>query len=132
MIYGIGSDIVELARMQRLFERYGQRLAERVLAATEMPAWQRSKDPARFLARRFAAKEAISKALGTGLRAPVTLHAIAVGHDALGKPFFVAATAALQAYWTQHGLGATHLSLSDEREYIIAFAVIEKAPACAH
>jgi holo-[acyl-carrier protein] synthase len=78
-----------------------------------------------YLATRFAAKEAFGKALGLGVRAPATLTAIAVAHDAYGKPEFRFAPA-LAAYMAENGLRA-HLSLSDEREYAVAFVVVEKA-----
>ena len=80
--------------------------------------------PGRFLAKRFAAKEAFGKALGTGVAAPATLHAVRVGHDALGKPLFEY-TPELEVYLRERGLAA-HLSLSDETDYVVAFAVIEK------
>src|SRR5690349_20435322 len=86
MIYGIGTDIVAVARIVTFHQRHGERALEKVLAPSELTACRGSADPARFLAKRFAAKEALGKALGTGIRAPVLLPAIAVAHDALGKP----------------------------------------------
>lgn len=126
MIHGIGTDLVQLRRMRAALERHGERFALRILAASEVEAWRAHRDPARFLAKRFAAKEAFGKALGTGVAVPATLHAVRVGHDAAGKPDFDY-DEALAAYLAERGLGA-HLSLSDEDDYVIAFAVIDRRP----
>lgn len=123
MIVGIGTDIVAVERLRRLWDRHGQRAAERLLAVDEFPDLERATDKGRFLAKRFAAKEAFAKAYGTGVRPPVTLTAIAVGHDELGKPVLrfngslALATANLRP----------HLSLSDEAEFAVAFVVLEQA-----
>ncbi|HMV62522.1 MAG TPA: holo-ACP synthase [Zoogloea sp.] len=124
MIHGIGTDIVRVARLDEALARHGARFAERILAEPERVAWQAARQPARHLAKRFAAKEAFGKALGTGVAAPATLHAVRVGHDPLGKPVFEYAPA-LAAYLAERGLVA-HLSLSDEADYVLAFAVIEQ------
>ncbi len=124
MIHGIGTDIVRIVRMSDALARHGARFAERILADTEMSAFEAAHDRARLLAKRFAAKEAFGKALGTGVAAPATLHAVRVGHDALGKPLF-AFSPALAEYMQARGLVA-HLSLTDETDYVVAFAVIEK------
>ncbi|MDR1229761.1 MAG: holo-ACP synthase [Azoarcus sp.] len=123
MIHGIGTDIVRIDRLHAALGRHGEAFALRILAAAEHEAWRAARDPARFLAKRFAAKEAFSKALGTGLTAPATLCALAVEHDAFGKPRFGYGER-LASHMTAQGLSA-HLSLSDERDYVIAFAVIE-------
>src|SRR5882672_5351191 len=86
MIVGVGVDIVDMSRMERLLGEYGDQFARRILAPAERPAFEASTRPVWFLANRFAAKEALSKALGTGLRYPVTLHAISVSSDVIGKP----------------------------------------------
>lgn len=124
MIHGIGTDIVRVARLTDALSRHGARFAERILAPAERPAFDAAHDQARLLAKRFAAKEAFGKALGTGVAAPATLHALWVEHDELGKPSF-AYTPALAAYLQERGLCA-HLSLTDEADYVVAFAVIEK------
>lgn len=124
MIHGVGTDIVRVARMDEALARHGERFAWRILHEQERPAFSASRMPGRFLAKRFAAKEAFGKALGTGVAAPATLHAVRVGHDALGKPLFEY-TPELEAYLRERGLAA-HLSLSDETDYVVAFAVIEK------
>lgn len=123
MIHGIGADIVRIERVQRVLERHGERFAQRVLAPSEIEAWRASADPARLLAKRFAAKEAFGKALGTGVAVPATLRAVAVAHDARGKPGYVY-DQRLARYMGIHCLRA-HLSLSDEQDTVIAFAVIE-------
>lgn len=124
MIHGVGTDIVRVARMGEALARHGARFAERILDVSERPAFEQARDPARLLSKRFAAKEAFGKALGTGVAAPATLHAVRVAHDALGKPLFELAPP-LAAYMQERGLVA-HLSLSDETDYVVAFAVIEK------
>lgn len=123
MIFGIGTDIVAIKRLQGMWERHGERIAEKLLAPQEMAAFERASDKGRFLAKRFAAKEAFSKALGTGIRPPATLPAIAIVHDELGKPQleFVGELAKLVE---SRGLAA-YLSLSDEADYAIAYVILE-------
>lgn len=125
MIYGVGTDIVRVARMADALTRHGARFAERILDVSEQPGFHSAAAPERFLAKRFAAKEAFGKALGTGVAVPATLHALRVGHDALGKPHFEYSPS-LADYMAERGLSA-HLSLSDEAEYVVAFAVIERS-----
>jgi holo-[acyl-carrier protein] synthase len=124
MIFGIGTDIVSVARIRQGLERHGERYAEHILMPAEREEFARAHDPARFLAKRFAAKEAFSKAFGTGLRAPVTLHTVGVGHDELGKPHFEFAEE-VAALLRESKLNAM-LSISDEKEYVVAFALIEQ------
>ena len=127
MIFGIGTDIVAIARLRRLYERHRERVLEKLLASSEMSAFARSKDPARFLAKRFAAKEALGKAIGIGVAAPATLPNIEIVHDALGKPAFDYAPE-LARYLHERRLTA-HLSLSDESDYVVAFVVVEQGQA---
>lgn len=124
MIYGIGTDIVAVDRLQRLLDRHGARAVDKLLAPAEIPAFEQSRAPARFLAKRFAAKEAFGKALGTGVAAPATLTQIAVGHDALGKPVLEFAPQ-LAALLESKGLSA-QLSISDEQAYAVAFVILEQ------
>ena len=124
MIFGIGTDIVAVARIRDGLAKHGERYPQMILADSEQADFARAPDPARFFAKRFAAKEAFSKAFGTGLRSPVTLHAIAVAHDELGKPVF-AFDAALSTLLQARGLRA-QLSISDEKDYVVAFAIIEQ------
>ena len=124
MIHGVGTDIVRVARLADALERHGARFAERILDASERAAFAAAPDPARLLAKRFAAKEAFGKALGTGVAVPATLHAVAVGHDARGKPEY-RFDERLAAHMRDNALRA-HLSISDEDEHIVAFALIER------
>ena len=124
MIYGIGTDIVNIARIRAACERHGERFAARILAPVELSAWREHSDPPRLLAKRFAAKEAFAKAYGSGVRAPVLLPALAVSHDDLGKPYFVF-HGALAQLLSERGLTA-HLSISDEADYAVAYVILEQ------
>ena len=124
MIHGVGTDIVRVARLADALERHGARFADRILDVSEREAFAAAPNPARLLAKRFAAKEAFGKALGTGVAAPATLHAVAVVHDARGKPEY-RYDERLAAHMRDNGLRA-HLSISDEDEHIVAFALIER------
>jgi holo-[acyl-carrier protein] synthase len=124
MIFGIGTDIVEYARIEKIFSRYGVRFAERVLSEREWPEFQTSVNQPRFLAKRFAAKEAFAKAAGSGLREPVSLRRIVITHDGLGKPV-LQFDETLRNYLAQLGINGHHLSISDERSVIVAFVVLE-------
>lgn len=124
MIYGVGVDLVEPQRVARLLDRYGERFARRVLAPGEWPQYSKSPKPALFLANHFAAKEAFSKALGTGFRGFVTLQRISVVQDRLGKPSF-AFHRELEALLRERGVRRHHLSLSDEASMACAFVVLE-------
>ncbi|OWY40615.1 holo-ACP synthase [Xenophilus sp. AP218F] len=124
MIYGIGTDLVEVARMQALVARWGLKAGRRLLTAAERAEFEACADPGRFLAKRFAAKEAFAKALGTGVTAPAVLTAIGVGHDELGKPLLVLSDE-LAAFLAARGVTRSHLSISDERGHALAFVVLE-------
>lgn len=125
MIFGIGTDIVSYQRIEASHARYGARFAERILSPQELPEYRVNIDPVRLLMKRFAAKEALAKAVGSGLRYPVTLQRISVTHDVLGKPSF-AFDAELNAHFIQLGVTRHHLSISDERDSAVAFVVLEK------
>jgi holo-[acyl-carrier protein] synthase len=124
MIFGIGTDIVEVSRIKEALDRYGEAFARRILTDTELTEFQRSHTQARFLAKRFAAKEAFAKALGTGVRAPATMQNIGVSHDALGKPVLVLAPV-LQALVEEKQISRQHVSISDEKALAVAFVVLE-------
>lgn len=124
MIHGIGTDIAAVARLRSLWERHGERALEKILAPSERKDFESAPDKGRFLAKRFAAKEAFSKALGTGVRPPATLPNIAVVHDEAGKPAFAYGDE-LAALVAGRGLAA-HLSISDEAEYAVAYVILEK------
>lgn len=125
MIYGIGTDIVAVSRLRGMWERHGDRVLGKILAPQEMEDFAKAADKGRFLAKRFAAKEAFSKALGTGVRPPATLLAIAVSHDHFGKPV-LAFSGQLEKMLNNQNLKA-HLSISDEAEYAVAYVILEQA-----
>ncbi len=125
MIHGIGTDIVGVGRLQRDLDRHGQRFAARILTTAELTAFHDAAQPAHFLAKRFAAKEALVKALGTGFREGIGLRDISVRNDALGKPE-LRFSDRLETRLREQGIVASHLSLSDERDYAIAFVVLER------
>ena len=124
MIFGIGTDVVEVARMDASITKFGLAFAERILSVEELESFSHSNQKAQFLAKRFAAKEAFSKALGTGLRAPATFQNISITHDALGKPLFKFAPDLLQ-FLRIKGIHHQHLTVSDERALAVAFVVLE-------
>lgn len=124
MILGIGTDIVSVKRLQTNLGKYGDRFAQRILAEREFDQYQRSARAANFLAKRFAAKEAMAKAIGTGFRDGISLGHIAVTNDELGKPQIVCTGHALEAI-ARMGVTACHLSISDEQDYAIAFVTLE-------
>jgi holo-[acyl-carrier protein] synthase len=124
MILGIGTDIVTVARIEAASARHGAAFAARILSAQELAEYATQAHPARFLSKRFAAKEAFAKATGHGLRHPVSLQRITVAHDELGKPIFLF-DAELSAHLSKLGVVAHHLSLSDERDTAVAFVILE-------
>ena len=124
MIFGIGTDIVEVARIEDSLKQFGDAFATRILAESELESYRASHIKARFIAKRFAAKEAFSKALGTGLRAPATFQNITVAHDDLGKPILVLAPE-LQSFLTTKNIQKMHISISDEKNLAAAFVVLE-------
>ncbi len=124
MIYGIGIDVVEPQRVERLRDKYGERFARRVLTPLEWPGYLRTARPVLFLANRFAAKEAFSKAMGTGFRYPVTLQCISVVQNAAGKPS-LEFHPNLERLISSRGIVRHHLTISDERALACACVVIE-------
>ena len=125
MIYGIGTDIVTVSRIGKMCKTYGANaVADKILSRIEYLEWPSASNPVLFLAKRFAAKEAFAKASGQGLRAPVTLGALAVTHDALGRPGWAFADELAQ-WLTARGVQRCHLSISDERAQCLAFVVLE-------
>ncbi|OOG27207.1 holo-ACP synthase [Thioalkalivibrio denitrificans] len=122
-ILGIGSDLVSIARVEQLLARHGGRFAERILHPVEWPGYHRSAAPAAYLARRFAAKEAVSKALGVGVGAHMRFTDAGVDHDDSGRPVLVL-TGRAETTAARLGVKDSHISLSDEREYALAFVVL--------
>ena len=124
MIYGIGIDVVETHRVARLLEQYGERFARRVLTPKEWPGYERTRNRVLFVANRFSAKEAFSKAMGTGFRYPVTLQCISIVQNRAGKPGleFHPKLAALMA---ERGIIGHHVTISDEKSVACACVVLE-------
>lgn len=125
MIYGIGIDIIEPQRVERLLAKYGERFARRVLTPLEWPGYLKTVRPVLFVANRFSAKEAFSKAMGTGFRYPVTLQCISVVQNRAGKPGFEFHPR-LDELVKDRGIIAHHLTISDEKTLACACVVLEK------
>lgn len=126
MIYGIGADLVNIKRIEEALFRFGDRFLHRILNAEEVAACAQSSQPARFLAKRFAAKEAFSKAFGTGIGEDVGWHDVSVSHDALGKPL-IHPSPSLREKMHLRQITHTHISITDETEQALAFVVLEKS-----
>lgn len=124
MIYGIGTDIVRVARMEQDIARYGEKFAERILTDTELNEYRQSNARAHFLARRFAAKEAAAKAMGTGFRDGLHLRDIGVTHDTHGKPL-LEFTGRAQEFMREKSITTVHISLADEEDNAVAFVTLE-------
>ena len=124
MIYGIGIDVIQPHRVARLLGKYGERFVNRVLTPLELPRYARSAQPVLFLANRFAAKEAFSKAMGTGFRYPVTLQCISVVQNSAGKPGF-SFSEPLNELVGKQGIIGHHLTISDESSLACACVVLE-------
>jgi len=126
MIFGIGTDIVRVERIQADLERFGERFAERILTAAEMQEFRGNASKPNFLARRFAAKEAAVKAMGTGFSNGIQLHDIEVTHDPQGKPLLNFHGRA-QQFLHEKRITVAHISLADEQDNAVAFVTLEIA-----
>ncbi len=124
MIYGVGQDLVEIRRIERALARFGERFAKRILCGPELARFHRHRQPAAYLAKRFAAKEAFTKALGTGIHAPANWHGVWVINLRSGKPQ-LEFSAELESFLEHKGIRRTHLSLTDEREIACATVILE-------
>ena len=127
MILGIGTDLCEIARIQRALDRFGERFAGKILVDAELQRFRRHRNPAAYLAKRFAAKEALSKALGTGIRFPVNWHNVRVENAASGKPT-LQFSRDLELLLERRGVTAVHLSLADETGLASAVVILEGKP----
>ncbi|WP_039055921.1 holo-ACP synthase [Enterobacter sp. Bisph1] len=123
-ILGLGTDIVEIARIEAVIARSGDRLAKRVLSDNEWALYQAHQQPVRFLAKRFAVKEAAAKAFGTGIRNGLAFNQFEVFNDALGKPSLRLWDEALLMA-ERLGVRTMHVTLADERHYACATVIIE-------
>ncbi|MDH4133519.1 MAG: holo-ACP synthase [Gammaproteobacteria bacterium] len=126
MIFGIGTDIVRVARMQKNVERYGEKFAERILTSAELEEYRLESRKAHFLAKRFAAKEAAAKAMGTGFRDGLMLHHIGVTHDPAGKPQLAFSDQAAD-FIAANAITGIHVSLADEEDNAVAFVTLSKS-----
>ncbi|MCX4186448.1 holo-ACP synthase [Methylophaga sp. OBS4] len=123
MIFGIGTDLVHIPRMQSLLDKHGDKIASRILSDAEFAEFKLQLKPAAYLAKRFAAKEAAAKALGTGFRDGLSLRHIVVSNNALGKPELSFELAGLTLTKQLH-IGRSLLSLSDDHEYASAYVIL--------
>ena len=129
MIYGLGTDICDVRRIRHSLERHGERFARKILSEAELSTWRaRSarwpERGVRYLATRFSAKEAFSKAIGMGMRMPMTWRLCEIGKLASGQPVIVL-HGVLKEWFDARGLSA-HVSVTDETDYAASFVVVEK------
>jgi holo-[acyl-carrier protein] synthase len=123
MVIGIGTDLVKVARIQQSEQRFGERFVARILTPNELAIYQAKRRDSYYLAKRFAAKEALVKALGTGIGKDANWQDIEVVNDQRGAPSLrLSGVAALTA--ERLGVKSTHLSLSDEEDHALAFVVL--------
>ena len=129
MIVGIGTDICDIRRIRASFERHGERLAHKILSEAELAVWRRRsarwpERGLRYLATRFSAKEAFSKAIGLGMRLPMHWRLCEIANRPSGEPVIVL-HGGLKDWFEARGLTA-HISVSDESEYAASFCVVEQ------
>ncbi|OSZ76300.1 holo-ACP synthase [Hydrogenophaga sp. IBVHS1] len=129
MIYGIGTDICDIRRIEATLGRQGERFVHKVLSEAEIAVWRRRSERnaqrgVRFLATRFSAKEAFSKAIGLGMRMPMTWRSCEITNLPSGKPVIVL-HGELKAWFEAQGLRA-HVTVSDETDYAASFVVVER------
>jgi len=130
VIYGIGTDICKIPRIEAALERHGDRFAKKILGPQEMAKYlaRKAKNPVRgirFVATRFAAKEAFAKAIGLGIRMPMTWPAAQMLNHPSGKPMIVC-SGVLKDFMDKHKLSA-QVTVSDEEDYAVAFVIVEQA-----
>jgi holo-[acyl-carrier protein] synthase len=126
MIFGVGTDIVELSRMESTWARFGEHFARRILMDEEIVLFRRTKQPVRFLAMRFAGKEATVKAMGTGFAHGVWLRDVGITSNPWGRPLVIWSERG-QRVCDDLGIGKGHVSLTDDAGLVMAFAVVEAA-----
>lgn len=126
MIFGVGTDILKVERVAAAYERFGERFVRHLLMPQELLDFSRTKNPVRFLSMRFAAKEAVVKALGTGFANGMWLRDSGVASDSLGKPGIIFSPRG-QQLCRRLGVGDGHLTLSDEAGLVVAVAILMKS-----
>lgn len=124
MIFGVGTDIVEYSRVQATYKRFGEHFVHRILMPEEIELFRRSKQPERFLAMRFAGKEATVKAMGTGFRHGMWLRDVGILNNDWGRPVIIWSERGRRVC-TELGIGSGHVSLTDDAGLVLAFAVVE-------
>ena len=124
MIYGIGTDLVDIERVKKILSKNRDGFVKRVLSEHEQALFANKADSAAYCAKRFAAKEAFAKALGTGIGKTVSFQDLTVRNNENGKPHFIPSEK-LRLYLVEKGINQAHLSISDESQNAIAFVVIE-------
>ena len=124
MIFGVGTDVVEVSRIQATYERFGEHFVRRLLMDQELELFRRSKWPVRFLAMRFAGKEATVKAMGTGFRHGMWLRDVGIVNNDWGRPLIIWSERG-RRLCEEMGIGTGHVSLTDDAGLVIAFAVVE-------
>ena len=125
MIVGVGVDIAETERFEKLYSRYGERIARRILTESEQAEFARRNNPASYLATRFAAKEAAAKALGTGFGCGVGYKSIEIKNNNQGRPMLKFINSALELA-RQKQVENVFVSLSDEKHYVVAMVILER------
>ena len=125
MIFGIGTDILQQSRMAKTWERFGAHFANRLLLDDERELFERTKNPVRFLAMRFAAKEAVVKAMGTGFSHGMWVRDVGMMPNDWGQPQIIYSERG-QAMRERLGIGGGHLTLSDEAGLVVAVAILMK------
>lgn len=130
MIFGIGTDILQQSRVAKTWERFGTHFANRVLLDDERELFERTKNPVRFLAMRFAAKEAVVKAMGTGFSHGMWVRDVGMMPNDWGQPQIVYSERG-QAMRERLGIGGGHLTLSDEAGLVVAVAILMKTDQLA-
>ena len=123
MIFGIGTDVLELARMEQTWRRFGDHFARRLLLDEEQRLFATNNRPVRFLAMRFAAKEAVVKAMGTGFSNGIWIRDVGMMPNSLGQPQVIYSQRG-RAMCNKLGIGGAHLTLSDEAGLVIAVVVL--------
>ncbi|PSU46004.1 holo-ACP synthase [Photobacterium frigidiphilum] len=123
-IIGLGTDIADIERVEKVFARSGDAFAERILAPSELVIYHSLKLKARYLAKRFAVKEAASKALGTGIACGVSFQNFTVSNDERGKPLLSLSGKAAELAESM-GVKHVHLTLADEKRYAVATVILE-------
>lgn len=126
MIFGVGTDVVELSRIKATYARFGEHFVRRLLMPQELDLFENSKQPVRFLAMRFAGKEATAKAMGTGFAHGIWLRDIGITNNKWGRPLVIFSERG-QGVCERLGVGNGHVSLTDDAGLVVAFAVVETA-----